>query len=243
VRGGITHPSGFEEEAYARGFRCVGGIDEAGRGPWAGPVVAAAVVLPRGLSDPEIKDSKLLTAAKREEAAARIKERAIAWGLGIVEVEEIDRINILKASLLAMAHAYQQLRPMPDCLLIDGPHSIPVKFLRRVQEVQDIQNDLNGLKRFKPLPVQRAIVKGDRLSISIAAASILAKVARDRIMEDYDRLYPEYGFAKHKGYSSAEHLAALRRLGPAPIHRKSFRPVRESLNGILVTRWLDNGER
>ena len=153
----ILHASSLEEEGYARGFRCVAGLDEAGRGPWAGPVVAAAVALPRGLSDPEIRDSKLLTPGKREELAARIKERAVAWGVGIVGPEEIDRINILQASLLAMAMAFEQLSPIPDCLLIDGPHQIPVEFLRRVQKVQGVQdvqsvedglNDLNG-RRFR----------------------------------------------------------------------------------------------
>ncbi len=246
MRGGIAHPSALEEEAYGRGFRWVAGLDEAGRGPWAGPVVAAAVVLPRGLSDPGIRDSKLLTAGKREEMAVRIRESAVAWGVGIVEVEEIYRINILNASLLAMAHAFEELNPLPDCLLIDGPHQIPLEFLRRVQKVQgvpfgseppgrrqDVQsvedglNDLNVLERFERPPVQRAIIKGDQLSISIAAASILAKVARDRIMMEYDSLYPEYGFGRHKGYGSPAHMAALSRCGPCPIHRRSFRPVRE----------------
>ena len=245
----ILHASSLEEEGYARGFRCVAGLDEAGRGPWAGPVVAAAVALPRGLSDPEIRDSKLLAAGKRQELAARIKERAVAWGVGIVGPEEIDRINILQASLLAMAMAFEQLSPIPDCLLIDGPHQIPVEFLRRVQKVQgvpfgsepqgrrqDVQsvedglNDLNGLERFERPPVQRAIIKGDQLSISIAAASIVAKVARDEMMVEYDKLYPEYGFGRHKGYGSPAHMAALSRCGPCPIHRRSFRPVREWLN-------------
>lgn len=268
----LFHPSSleagrFEEEGYARGFKYVAGLDEVGRGPWAGPVVAAAVILPReflvsgfalgttrsfdGLRiDPEqgrrvktrnskleIKDSKLLTARKREELAPWIKEKAIAWGLGIVGPEEIDRINILNASLLAMAMAFKQIQPLPDCLLIDGPHKIPLEYLRsvqKVQEVQDVQsdlNDLNGFERFEQMPFQRAIKKGDRLSISIAAASIVAKVARDQMMVEYDRLYPEYGFGRHKGYGSPAHWAALNRYGPSPIHRRSFRPVREWMGG------------
>lgn len=239
----------LEEEGYGRGFKYVAGLDEVGRGPWAGPVVAAAVILPREFlvsgfalqvnskletrnSKLEIKDSKLLTARKREELAPLIKEKALAWGLGIVSVEEIDKINILQASLLAMSLAFSQLRPVPDCLLIDGPHKIPLDFLRKVQKVQDVQKDLNGFERFEQMPFQRAIKKGDRLSISIAAASIVAKVARDRMMVEYDRLYPEYGFGQHKGYGCAMHLAALSRYGPSPIHRRSFKPVREWLGGL-----------
>lgn len=209
---------GLEEEGYGQGFTCIAGLDEVGRGPWAGPVVAAAVALPRGLIHPDIKDSKLLTARKREALAPWIKENALAWGLGVVSSEEIDKINILQASLLAMAIAFKQLRPPPDCLLIDGSHKIPWEYLK----------DGNGrMKAENILPHQRAIKKGDQLSISIAAASIVAKVARDQMMVDLDRLYPEYGFARHKGYGSPSHLAALSRYGPSPIHRRSFRPVRE----------------
>ena len=209
---------GLEEEGYGQGFTCIAGLDEVGRGPWAGPVVAAAVTLPRGLIHPDIKDSKLLTARKREALAPWIKENALAWGLGVVSSEEIDKINILQASLLAMAIAFKQLRPPPDCLLIDGSHKIPWEYLK----------DGNGrMKAENILPHQRAIKKGDQLSISIAAASIVAKVARDQMMVDLDRLYPEYGFARHKGYGSPSHLAALSRYGPSPIHRRSFRPVRE----------------
>src|SRR3990167_5149180 len=228
----------LEEEGYGRGFKCVAGLDEVGRGPWAGPVVAAAVVLPRGVSHPGIKDSKLLSARKREALAPWIKENAVAWGLGIVSVEEIDKINILQASLLAMSLALREIRPLPDYLLIDGNHKIPVEFLLRVQKVQDVQNDLNDLNSFKPfeqMPYQRAIKKGDRLSVSIAAASIVAKVARDRMMVEYDRLYTEYGFGQHKGYGCPVHLAALSRYGPSPIHRRSFRP--------RLNRFLAKGRR
>lgn len=216
----------FEEEGYARGYQSVAGLDEVGRGPWAGPVVAAAVIFPRGIRDPEIKDSKLLTARKREELATRIKESAVAWGLGIVGPEEIDRINILNASLLAMSIAFKQLRPLPDYLLIDGNHKIPVEFFKDEGE---------RMRAEATPPYQRAIKKGDQLSISIAAASIVAKVARDQMMMGFDKLYPEYGFARHKGYGCPAHLAALGHYGPAPIHRRSFRPVRERLANVGET--------
>ncbi|TAJ98480.1 ribonuclease HII [bacterium] len=245
----------FEEEAYARGYQSVAGLDEVGRGPWAGPVVAAAVIFPRGIRDPEIKDSKLLTARKREELATRIKEGAVAWGLGIVGPEEIDRINILNASLLAMSIAFKQLRPLPDYLLIDGIHKIPWEFLvennrqqappEADQPLAETGNRQQGVGEgiFTPaLPFQRAIKKGDRLSISIAAASIVAKVARDQMMVEFDRLYPEYGFARHKGYGSAAHLAALSHHGPAPIHRRSFRPVRDLLTRGFVNSLFANND-
>jgi ribonuclease HII len=216
----------LEEEGYSRGFKYIAGLDEVGRGPLAGPVVAAAIILRRNERHPGIKDSKMLRAEKREELSVWIKENAVAWGVGIVDVEQIDHINILKASLLAMATAFKQLNPVPDFLLIDGSHPIPVEFLN-LPTVEDFQNELNDLQRLERLPCQRAIHKGDRLCLSIAAASIVAKVERDRIMMEYDKVYPEYGFGKHKGYSCPIHLAALLRYGPSPIHRRSFRPVRE----------------
>jgi ribonuclease HII len=205
----------IEEQTYSRGFKCIAGLDEVGRGPLAGPVVAAAVVLPRGFSHPDIKDSKLLTASQRERLVPVIEQNAVAWGLGVVDVEEIDRINILKASLLAMSKALLVLQATPDCLLIDGKQKIPGEFFR--------------LKRTsaKVRPQQRTIIKGDQLCFSIAAASILAKVARDAMMVELDRSYPEYGFASHKGYTCIAHLQALRRFGPSPVHRKSFKPVRD----------------
>jgi ribonuclease HII len=206
----------FEEQSYARGFNCVAGLDEVGRGPLAGPVVAAAVVLPRGFEHPDIKDSKLLTAIQREKLAAVIEQKALSWWLGVVEVEEIDRINILAASFSAMVKAWRDLQPQPDCILIDGSQIIP-------RIVFDTVEPSAG-----PLPRQKAIVKGDRLCLSISAASILAKVARDAIMIELDRIYPEYGFAGHKGYGCAAHLEALRRFGPSPVHRRSFQPVREA---------------
>jgi ribonuclease HII len=204
----------IEEQGYSRGFTCIAGLDEVGRGPLAGPVIAAAVVLPRGFTHPEIKDSKLLTADQRETIAPVIREKAACWAVGIVEVEEIDRINILNASLLAMVKAFRALKPPPDCLLIDGRETIPPGWFK------------TGKKPASSLPQQRTIIKGDQLCLSIAAASILAKVARDAIMVESDKKYPDYGFASHKGYSSAAHLELLRRLGPSPIHRKSFAPVR-----------------
>ena len=206
----------FEEQSYARGFNCVAGLDEVGRGPLAGPVVAAVVVLPRGFEHSDIKDSKLLTAIQREKLAAVIEQEALSWRLGVVEVEEIDRINILAASFSAMVKACRDLQPRPDCILIDGSQIIP-------RIVFDTVEPFAG-----PLPRQRAIVKGDRLCLSISAASILAKVARDAIMIELDRIYPDYGFAGHKGYGCAAHLEALRRFGPSPVHRRTFQPVREA---------------
>ena len=206
----------LEEEGYARGFKCVAGADEVGRGPLAGPVVAAAVILPRGFSHPEIKDSKLLTASQREKLAPLIRGSAVSWGLGMVGVEEIDRINILKASLLAMVKALDILKPGPDYLLVDGNQYIPREF------VQGCENfAARGL-------YQKPVVKGDVLCLSIAAASIVAKVARDAIMVELDKQYPEYGFAAHKGYTCAAHLEALRQHGPSPVHRQSFQPVRDA---------------
>lgn len=209
----------IEDSFYSLGYHHIAGLDEVGRGPLAGPVVAAAVVLPREFSHSGIKDSKLLTRAQRESVAPVIRENAISWAVGVVDVDEIDRHNILNASLLAMARAYHKLQPSPDYLLIDGSHTIPWKLLR----FDDRANT--------PLPEQRSIIKGDRLCLSVAAASILAKVVRDELMVKLDKDYPEYGFAKHKGYGSAAHLEALRRLGPCPVHRRSFKPVRELCKG------------
>jgi ribonuclease HII len=204
----------FEADGYARGFKTIAGIDEVGRGPLAGPVVAAAVVLPRDFCHAEIRDSKLLSAKQREKLAPLIRQNAQGWGLGVVEVDEIDRINILQASLLAMVKALSALEPPPDCLLIDGNQPIPARLFQE-------SRFLSG-----SLPHQKTIVKGDQICLSIAAASIVAKVARDEMMIGYDKEFPHYGFAGHKGYGSAAHLEALRRHGPSPIHRKSFAPVR-----------------
>lgn len=184
----------------------VAGVDEAGRGPIAGPVVAACVVLPSDHAIEGIADSKCLTTARRQRLFTLIRDRAVALGIGLASPAEIDRLNILQASLLAMRRAVQRLPFRPALLLIDGNHCLPNY----------------------PFP-QRAIVDGDATSEVIAAASILAKVVRDRLMEDYDRLYPLYGFARHKGYATPAHLHLLRHHGVSPLHRRSFAPVAELL--------------
>jgi ribonuclease HII len=214
-------PGELEEEGFSRGVERIAGMDEVGRGPLAGPVVAAGVIFPRGFAHSDITDSKLLTGKKRRELASCIKEHAVAWGVGVVGPDEIDRINILRASLLAMAYAFKQLHPAPDYLLIDGSHEIPFSSFA----------DEGGQVQF--VPQQKAIKKGDRLSVSIGAASIVAKVTRDEMMMEFDRIYPQYGFARHMGYGSSLHLAALRLHGPSPIHRRSFKPVRECLPDSL----------
>ena len=195
----------LEAQAARRGYLRVAGVDEAGRGPLAGPVVAAAVILPDGLILPDVDDSKKLSAQVREELFDMISREAIGVGVGIGDHHLVDRINILQATLSAMRDAVLSLDPAPDFLLIDGISCIPMN-----------------------IP-QRTMKKGDSLSLSIAAASIIAKVTRDRIMREYDAIYPGYGFANHKGYGAASHLAAIARLGPSPIHRKSFRGVKEHL--------------
>lgn len=195
----------FENDARKSGHSLIAGIDEAGRGPLAGPVVSAAVVLPEIFSIDDVDDSKKLTPKKRADLFPRIQEAALAVGVGIVGPETIDSINILQAALLSMAKAVENLAIQPDYLLIDGPFPIPLNVPQ------------------KPLP------KGDSLSISIAAASIIAKVTRDRMMEDYDRTYPEYGFSKHKGYPTKTHREAIRKFGCSPIHRKTFKGVKEYL--------------
>ena len=193
----------FEKLAYSNGFTHVAGIDEAGRGPLAGPVMAAAVILPAGLSISGVDDSKKLTPDKRETLFEIIMVQALAVGVGIMSPAEVDRINILQATRRAMLSAVQQLSPQPDFLLIDGISTIE-----------------------SAVP-QKTIKKGDSLSLSIAAASIIAKVTRDRHMIKMDAKYPGYGFAGHKGYGSAAHLDAIRRLGPSPIHRLTFGGVKE----------------
>ena len=194
-----------EALAWSAGFIRVAGIDEVGRGPLAGPVLAACVVLPPGFALDGIRDSKKLSARQRERAEARIRAEAVAIGIGSVEPDVIDRINILQATHEAMRLAYSQLDPLPDFVLIDG---LPVRVF--------------------PCESRKALVQGDSHSVSIAAASIVAKVARDRLMCAYDTVYPEYGFAGHKGYGSAKHMDALREHGPCPIHRRSFAPVAAS---------------
>lgn len=196
-------PLHFEEWASARGFRTVAGVDEAGRGPLAGPVVAAAVVLPERFDLPGLNDSKKLSADQRERLLPLIRTQSLAFGVGIVSAGEIDRINILQATLKGMVTAVQRLLLPPDYLLVDGITPVPF-----------------------PLQ-QRTIKQGDSRSLSVAAASVLAKVVRDRMMTAYDRIYPGYDFARNKGYGSASHLAAIARLGPSPLHRLTFSGVRE----------------
>jgi ribonuclease HII len=193
----------FEKTARSRGFSAIAGIDEAGRGPLAGPVVAAAVIFPDGLAIPGIDDSKKLSPKKRQHLFEIIYREAVTVGIGIVDPVEIDRINILRASLLAMAMAAGNLSPPADCLLIDGTFTTP-----------------------SPLP-QEAIPKGDANSISIAAASIVAKETRDRIMLRYHEEFPVFGFDRHKGYPTRNHKSAIATHGICPIHRRSFKGVRE----------------
>jgi ribonuclease HII len=190
----------YEKIAWAAGAVMVAGVDEVGRGSLFGPVVAAAVILDRGYRIRGLRDSKLLLAERRELLVPRIREHAVAWAVAAVDVARIDQINIYHASRLAMHEAVMRLQPAADHLLIDA--------MRLDCDVP-----------------QKAIIHGDALSASIAAASILAKVERDRLMCEWDAVFPEYGLASHKGYSTPQHLAALREYGPTPLHRQSFAPV------------------
>jgi ribonuclease HII len=189
-----------EKYYFARGYRRICGVDEAGRGPLAGPVVAAAVVFPEPVEIENLRDSKKLSPAMRERVFEKILQVA-QIGIGEASPAEIDAINILQASLLAMKRAVDSLAILPDIVLVDGPYTLPAE-----------------------VP-SRAIVKGDARVPIISAASIIAKVTRDRRMLEYDKEFPGYGFARHKGYPTREHLKALRHLGPTPIHRTSFRGV------------------
>ena len=196
----------YEIKAVAKGYVNTAGVDEAGRGPLAGPVVAAAVIFPAKINIVGLDDSKKLSPKKREELYPQIQAEAIAYGVAIVSREVIDEINIMQASRLAMKKAVELLQPVPDLLLIDGN--------------QKIDSTLD----------QWAIVKGDSKSLSIAAASVLAKVTRDRIMEDYHKLYPQYEFYRHKGYGTKLHRALIEEHGPCPIHRNTFKGVSEFIN-------------
>jgi len=201
----------FEKQAYRQGFQLVAGIDEVGRGPLAGPVVAAAVVVPAGVRLPGVADSKKLSAGQRESCCEDILSCGCDVGIGRVEPSEIDRVNILQATFQAMIAAVAGLKTPPHCLLIDGPYELPL-FI-----------------------AQKGIPQGDAKSLSIAAASIVAKVHRDRLMCEYHLKYPVYGFDRNKGYGTARHLDALRRYGPCPIHRLSFGGVRASEGEGLET--------
>jgi len=198
-----------ETELRAKGYKLIAGIDEAGRGALAGPVVAAAVILPSQIEAPWlnlVKDSKQLSPARRQLLFGYIGETAISVGIGIVPHKVIDDQGIVKATRLAMKLAIDHLAPSPESLLID---------YMRLPEV--------------PLP-QKGIINGDELCLSIACASIMAKVSRDRLMIELDRVYPGYGLANHKGYGTKEHLSCLYRLGPSPIHRQSFQPVKDIIH-------------
>lgn len=196
-------PLYYERSMWAVGFEPVAGVDEAGRGCLAGPVVAAAVIFPQMVFIPEVRDSKTLSPRGREAAEKLIREKASSIAVGVVGPEEIDRINILRASLKAMAMAVDGLHIRPGVLLVDGNQAMP-----------------------HDLP-QKAIVGGDRHSFTIAAASIIAKVCRDAIMGEFSLRYPQYDFAGHKGYPTSGHLTALKRYGPCPIHRRTFKRVKE----------------
>lgn len=191
----------LERRFWSRGYTRIAGVDEAGRGPLAGPVVAACVVLPPMVELPGVRDSKRLTPACRCRLLEQIRAVALDIGVGVVDVETIDSINILRATHLAMRRSLANLRQPPEHILVDG-RALP---------------DL-------PHP-QTPLIKGDDRCLSIASASIVAKVFRDRMMVELDHLYPHYGFARHKGYGTPEHLECLRRLGPCPVHRRTFHPV------------------
>lgn len=192
----------FEREALEKGYQVIAGIDEVGRGPLAGPVVAAAVILPNNCELLEVNDSKKLSEKKRDDLFTTICETAVAVGIGIVDEQMIDQVNIYQATKLAMKEAIEKLSFTPDYLLLDA------------MKLEDVAI------------AQESIIKGDAKSVSIAAASIVAKVTRDRIMTEYAKQYPGYGFEKNAGYGTKEHLAGLNSFGPCAIHRKSFAPVK-----------------
>ena len=191
----------YEKECYARGIELIAGVDEVGRGPLAGPVVAAAVILPKGCKIPGLNDSKKIPKAKHKEIYEAVLQNAIAIGIGVKDNHVIDQVNIYEATKLAMMEAIGQLEPQPQHLLIDA------------------------MKLDLPIS-QTSIIKGDANSLSIAAASIVAKVTRDQMMEEFDREYPGYDFAQNAGYGTANHLDGLHQLGVTPIHRRSFEPVK-----------------
>jgi ribonuclease HII len=212
----------FETELWAEGFEHIAGVDEAGMAPLAGPVVAGAVILPRDYKLRGLNDSKkILDSAKREELAVQIKQDALAWGVGYAEIDEIDRLNIYHAGLLAMRRAVLALRVAPDFLLVDA---------RKIPDCS--------------CP-QRGIIRGDLLSASIAAASIIAKTTRDAVMKELDRRFPGYGLASHKGYPTPAHCRALKELGALPIHRRSFSRVRVALglDPVQAEMFDENEER
>ena len=189
----------IERELYQKGVKSICGIDEAGRGPLAGPVVVASVIMPEGSMIEGVNDSKKVSEKKREKLYDLILEEAISYGIGIIYQDEIDEINILQATKKGLTNAIEQMKIKPDLILVDA---------------------LNGINTLG-IPYQ-SIIKGDAKCYSISAASIIAKVTRDRIMREWDAVYPEYGFSSHKGYGTAKHIAALKEYGPCPLHRRSF---------------------
>lgn len=195
----------------AKGYEGICGVDEVGRGPLAGPVVAAAVIVPAGMEIPGVDDSKRLTASRREQAFNEIVHLGLPCAVGVIDNECIDKMNILKASLMAMRKAVMDLKQAPDFVLVDGNHTIP---------------NIN--------PPQLAVIGGDRRCHAIAAASIVAKVTRDRIMDRYQALYPSFSFSQHKGYPTPVHLDELREFGPCEIHRRSFKPVADLINAYAL---------
>lgn len=212
-----------EIKYFGLGYQNLAGVDEAGRGPLAGPVVAAAVLIGPDfkIDHPDLElvaDSKVLSAKKREKLFGIIREKTLGVGIGLVNNTDIDRINILQASFLAMRRALRQLRLPPDYVLLDGSFQIP--------------------KLDKP---QTAIIKGDATVWAIAAASIIAKVSRDWLMIEADKQYPQYGFLKHKGYGTAEHLEKIKEYGPCPLHRLSFRPLKIETDGVGRLRQIKKG--
>ena len=199
----------FEGKYWSKGLTYIAGIDEAGRGPLAGPVVASAVILPQNIVLPEVNDSKKISEKKRERLFDEIIMKALAVGVGVVHENEIDTLNILQATYQAMRQAVGKLSIQPEILLVDGRKA--------------------DIKHFP----QENIIKGDSLSLSIASASIIAKVTRDRLMHQYDKIFPLYGFSSHKGYGSQKHMNAIKEHYASPIHRKSFKPIKENLEGRI----------
>ena len=200
----------YENEAYQKGYHYIIGLDEAGRGPMAGPLVVGGVIFPKGFYDERINDSKKLTEKKREALYDFIIEKALAYDIEVISVEEVDKLTVYEASRTGMRRIIERIGVKPDFALTDA---MPLG--------DDAIDHLS-------------IIKGDAKSASIAAASIIAKVTRDRLMLQYDEQYPEYGFAQHKGYGTAEHIAALRKYGPCSIHRKSFEPVTSMIKGEII---------
>lgn len=201
----------LERSIFAQGHHLICGVDEAGRGPLAGPVVAAAVMMPEGLEIEELDDSKMLTCIQRERVFERIVTLGLAVSIGIMDNDQVDKLNILRASLLAMRKAIGKLPTVPSIVVIDGNQLIP-----------------------KLRIPQFAVIDGDARCKSVAAASVVAKVTRDRIMDKYQTMYPQYTFAEHKGYPTPAHFLELKEHGPCPIHRRTFRPVAELLQPVLL---------